>query len=286
VQREFYLQVFLARIFGAPDARWVLKGGTGLLIRMPGARYTKDIDLLHTDQDVDGALAEIREICGVRDGDPFRFIMDGSELMSGGVDGVRIKIAVFLGTAELERFTIDLSTRLEFVGRIDWRSPTPVIDLDELVSPLPKVALYPLPDQLADKVCAMFETHPTGVSGRYRDLVDLVLIIRECEFDARTVCIALAAESTRRRLQLPPSMYAPGPDWSRGYPATARDTDLRPELRVLETALDYVRACLDPVLSGLVTTHTWSPQGHTWISSRPLFGEEFAGGDLDRVPGG
>lgn len=36
---------FLARVFHAPEAPWVLKGGTAVLARVDDARTTKDVDL-------------------------------------------------------------------------------------------------------------------------------------------------------------------------------------------------------------------------------------------------
>jgi hypothetical protein len=43
LQREFVLQRFLSRVFAAADSPWVLKGGAGLLIRLPGSRYKTSI---------------------------------------------------------------------------------------------------------------------------------------------------------------------------------------------------------------------------------------------------
>lgn len=37
LRREFLFQRFLARLFASTDNPWVLKGGTGLLVRLPGA---------------------------------------------------------------------------------------------------------------------------------------------------------------------------------------------------------------------------------------------------------
>lgn len=37
IEREFLLQRFLARVFCDPDAGWVLKGGTAMLVRTPAA---------------------------------------------------------------------------------------------------------------------------------------------------------------------------------------------------------------------------------------------------------
>jgi hypothetical protein len=43
LRREYVLQRFLALLFAAQPSPWVLKGGSGLLIRLPGARHSEDI---------------------------------------------------------------------------------------------------------------------------------------------------------------------------------------------------------------------------------------------------
>ena len=40
-----YLDRFLCRVFDNDEADWVLKGGTGMLSRVPEARTTNDIDV-------------------------------------------------------------------------------------------------------------------------------------------------------------------------------------------------------------------------------------------------
>ena len=35
---------FLCRVFSDPDGRFILKGGSGLLVRIPDGRVTRDID--------------------------------------------------------------------------------------------------------------------------------------------------------------------------------------------------------------------------------------------------
>ena len=39
------MQRFLARVFHQDITQWVLKGGIGLLIRLPSARFSRDLDL-------------------------------------------------------------------------------------------------------------------------------------------------------------------------------------------------------------------------------------------------
>ena len=68
------------------------------------------------------------------------------------------------------------------MAQVEHRRPRPVLEVSG-VDPLPEFTLYPLPDQVADKICAMYERHgPTATpSSRFRDLVDLVLIVSNFE---------------------------------------------------------------------------------------------------------
>lgn len=43
--REMLRDRFLCRVFSGPGERFVLKGGSGLLARIPDARKTRDLDL-------------------------------------------------------------------------------------------------------------------------------------------------------------------------------------------------------------------------------------------------
>jgi hypothetical protein len=45
--RQFAYARLLARIFVLEPERWVLKGATGLLARLPSARHSLDVDLWH-----------------------------------------------------------------------------------------------------------------------------------------------------------------------------------------------------------------------------------------------
>ena len=76
--RQFVNDRFLARVFHAPDAPWVLKGGTAVLARVDDARTTKDVDLLGELDDIDVALGRLRSAAAVDLGDHFRFIITGT----------------------------------------------------------------------------------------------------------------------------------------------------------------------------------------------------------------
>ena len=48
LRRQFVLECYLARVFVLLDCAWPLKGKTGLIVRLPGARHSRDLDLCRT----------------------------------------------------------------------------------------------------------------------------------------------------------------------------------------------------------------------------------------------
>lgn len=219
-------------MFAEPGSDWVLKGGAGLLIRLPSARYSQDLDLLHRSNALPDALDELRQVCTrilSAELDPFSFAMGEPTLMRGGVSGAQVSITGSVGGREFGRFPIDLTTELHFVAALEHHVPPPLVVIDD-VAPLPPITLYPLPDQIADKVCAMAGHHGDGVaSTRYRELV------------------------------LPETLNAPSPTWASGYRTAAQDLALPAGARTLTTALDVVGRCLNPLLSGTTARGTWRP---------------------------
>ncbi|TQF65313.1 nucleotidyl transferase AbiEii/AbiGii toxin family protein [Rhodococcus spelaei] len=270
LRREFFLQRFLARVFSEPGDRWLLKGGASLLVRRPDARYSQDIDLLHTSAAVTDALTELAAIAEAgSELDPFRFVFDPPRLMTGGVAGASVKVRVYLGAVQLADFPIDLSTELVPVGEVDYHLPRPVVSMDEL-APLPKFALYPLPQQVSDKVCAMYERYGDlrQPSTRYHDLVDLTLIVTAWPLDAAVTRTALQRESARRALTLPTEMTRPAASWTAGYAKIARTVPGLPEhTRRIDGALRIVGDCLDPLLGGHLDTGSWDPIEASWSHS-------------------
>jgi len=265
LRREFLLQRFLARVFHDPNGPWVLKGGAGLLIRLPGARYSRDVDLLHVAASPATAVQELRGIAQLDLGDHLRLVIDKERAMTGAAGGVSLYVDAYTGVTRYDRFSIDLSTDQHFVAHVDRCRPDAVVVVPG-VPALPKFTLYPLPDQVADKVCAMFGHYGSelGPSNRYRDLVDLVFIATRCSLDATLTLAALRSEERRRGMTLPLELHAPGPGWIAGYPATARGSTLDTALHDLAAALQVVGTCLNPLLAGDGSLGEWNPDRRAW----------------------
>ena len=103
--RQAYFDRFLCRVFSEGDtSEWLLKGGTGMLARVPDSRSTKDIDLYRAHLTLDAALVELRRLASIDLGDHVRFEYATHETISGGdeqpyTDGYRVSFEIYVGTS-------------------------------------------------------------------------------------------------------------------------------------------------------------------------------------------
>ena len=64
--RQAHVDRLLCRAFSqGAQSDWVLRGGTGMLARIPNTRATRDIDLFATGYSLDQALAALRQLAAV-----------------------------------------------------------------------------------------------------------------------------------------------------------------------------------------------------------------------------
>ncbi|WP_342802101.1 nucleotidyl transferase AbiEii/AbiGii toxin family protein [Nocardia sp. No.11] len=274
VKRRFVMSRFLVRVFTADPDRWILKGGVGMMVRLPESRYSRDIDLLTVPQDRDSdPITQLR--IAVRDNhlDQFRFELSEPLPLSNG-KGSTVTVRALLGGKQFDAFSIDIvDARRELIGAIEHQPAPRLIDNDDFPGQA-RIALYPLADQIADKICACFERFGAGgtSSGRYRDLVDLLLVSMYLPIDLETTVAAVEAERAMRRIpSLPRTMQAPGPDWAVQWSKTAKKSPLAAEHHDLEAALATARTCYDRILISVpaaATPHRWSPERRIWAPSQ------------------
>lgn len=248
----------------------MLKGGTGLIVRNPDARYSQDVDLYYAaaDHQLAAAASELRTLAAREiNGDFLTFTVGAPKRGGGqGPDHVvaQLKVTPYIGVSEYGGvFPIDLSLNQRVAKPVDLVSPQPIVDLPG-VEPLPTFVLYPLPEQIADKLCAMYSRYSGSPSSRYRDLVDLVFIITSHEFDAARTVEAVRGEVRRRQFELPIELTSPGPQWEAGYRTAAQETSLPDDLVTLAAALRIVGDCLHPLLTDRRTSGTWIPSQARW----------------------
>jgi hypothetical protein len=244
----------------------VLKGAAAMLARLPtAARRSKDVDLYSTTGDLADAEAALRAAAAVDVGDHFRLELALARALTQGAAARRIPVTAYLGPTEFASFPADLVVALTMTGEPE--EVPPLVDIDLGLARV-RYRAYPIADHIADKLCALIETHPRArgeavASTRYRDLVDLATFARATELDGVALARALTSEAQRRRLVLPHELSEPtGVDWRAGYARSARDAPALPD-RDLDSALRTVRALLDPVLAG-ASVGRWNPASLTW----------------------
>jgi hypothetical protein len=182
---------------------------------------------------------------------------------------LRISVRANLGLREFARFHVDLVTGVSMTGEPDEVDPLVRTQIPGLTPTVYRA--YPLVDHIADKVCALLETH-TRASGlqepssRYRDLVDVCLLAHAITVTAVELHTALVSEGARRGLVLPERIGVPsGANWRSGYERIAQDA---PSLREhnLQSALATAGRFIDPVLAGVAQGH-WDYEELRWTAA-------------------
>ncbi len=197
-----YFNRFLSRVFSeGNDSEWLLKGGTGMLARVPSTRTTLDIDLYRSGITLNQALTDLQRLSKVDLDDHFRFPYADHEQSIGGdkqphTDGYRVAFEVFIGPRKKSTLYVDLVVGAVLTAPASTMDPANALNLPRLVSH--EYRLYPVVDQIADKVCATAQTYRDRPSSREKDLVDLVVLAVTQDVDGSGLAVAISTEAQRR----------------------------------------------------------------------------------------
>jgi predicted nucleotidyltransferase component of viral defense system len=254
LQRSVAFERLLARLFARDDPPWLLKGGYALELRLEDrARSTLDLDVSVPDparlQSLaagDEAATPLRAVyehlgraAGRNLSDGFDFLIrrpKGEQTGAPG-GGIRCSVEARLAGRAYARFHLDVGLGDAVLGQPEWIDGSPLLDFAGI--PAPRVALYPVEQQFAEKVHAYTFPWQARVNTRVKDLVDLVLLVDSDLLDPDHVRQAVAATfDTRKTHQLPTQLPEPPIDWSDSYAALARELGL-PVLN-LESAYTYL----------------------------------------------
>lgn len=261
-----YLDRFLCRVFNNADGGdWVLKGGTGMLSRVPGTRTTKDIDVATSVGDIDEAERALTDLVARDIGDHLTFDLESSTpsidaSLHPGVAGRRLfyRMRDEQTRKPLIRIPVDMTVEPAPIGGIDVFNPRNRI-LPKRGLPVASYRLYPVPDQIADKVVATMQSYgPNRHSTRVKDLVDLVVIARTQRVDLDKLKAALAVQHHRSDDY---ASFTPPVQWRNDYAHVAKEVPAIGPFRDFDGATALVRKLVDPALepegrSGL----TWNPE--------------------------
>lgn len=256
---------FLCRVFSdEADSGWVLKGGTGMLARVPSTRSTLDVDLYRTGFTLEQALADLKRLAGTDLGDHFRFVYARHEPTVAGdtqpyTEGCRVVFDVYIGVKKSSPVSVDLAVGAGVTAAVDVVEPANRLLLPRLETH--DYRLYPVVDQIADKVCATMTTYVSGESTREKDLVDLVVMANTQDIDAQALRLAVQTECRRRGLE-PFTVFKVPASWGPAYTRMARKLPHSSGQEHIDDALELMALFLTPVLAG--GAGTWSHRRSQW----------------------
>ncbi|MDR1999553.1 MAG: hypothetical protein LBQ06_06385 [Frankiaceae bacterium] len=121
--RQTYFDRFLCRVFSdGEDSGWVLKGGSGMLARLPNARRTLDVDLYRVGYTKDQGLAELKRLATIDLGDFFRFAYSSHAAILAGeaqpyADGYTVIFEIIALTQSIDAQLTAAAIRSEFGKR-------------------------------------------------------------------------------------------------------------------------------------------------------------------------
>lgn len=267
--REMLRDRFLCRVFNDPKERFVLKGGSGLLARIPDARATKDIDFAtNAVESADDAVAALNTLVGADMGDFCTFTLTNrtDSLDENGYSRLlKLRYAAYIGDEEKDPILIDLSLDCTTTLPPERISPANRIMLDGIETH--DYLAYPLPDQLADKLCAIMEVQPGGwPSSRMKDLVDVVTYATHEHFQLDPLAHAIRCECAKRGMPLPRVFKAPE-IWRPRFHVFAKQNGVPEEYSSFESASQLASSFYNPALKE-ISTHDlyWDYRSRQWMA--------------------
>lgn len=230
-RRHIVFERLLARLVNAHPARWVVKGGFALEVRLPErARVTRDIDLAvaldeATTESVRGLVLDA--LARDPDGDRFAFALieiRALQPLDAGRLGWRLSLRADLDGRRFEAVTADIVARTTEDGRTDrcaLRSSLRFAGVPDL-----EIDLVDLDHHFAEKLAAYTEDRGVRENTRVKDLTDMVLLV-ETGFeptrrlrDVADVIFEARGERAPAVLPLPPA------SWGEIYAAQAAEVRL------------------------------------------------------------
>ena len=278
--RQARFDRFLSRVFAEGEqSEWLLKGGMSMLARVPRSRTTKDVDLAALRAPISlRRRGRWPHWCEVDLGDhlTFRLIRSTPTGLGENQPGVATRRYFFAcidvdHDTQIDTVVVDVVVGPPPVGRPEVIEPANRLHLRRPLITFP-YRLYPVADQIADKVCATMDTqYPGGKrSSRVKDLVDLVVIAHTQTVDLDELRVAIDSKRDLSSIARFEHFGVPA-EWTRTYPATAKGVPKAESLSA-QTAAGLVASFVDPALGRGSNPAAWDPYALAWIpnTGRPL----------------
>jgi hypothetical protein len=265
MRQRWVFERFLARLALHFGDKIILKGGVALALRLPGARFTHDVDL-RLSGSPDTLAVELRVAAHLRLDQDFLAITVEPDARHPTIeaDGLKYGGQRFRVEAELAGKVYGTRFGLDVVFGDTMAKPAEIILGSELFSfasiPPIQVLAYAREVHLAEKVHA-FTASRARENTRVKDLPDIALLALTGPFDSHSLRAAIQSTFDARATHaLPSAMPLPPQSWRVPYARMAQENALR--WTSLDEMTEVARAFLDPVLRG--DEGTWDPPTWTW----------------------
>jgi len=244
LRRQVAFDRFLARLFskGArADYPWILKGGYAMELRTHTARTTRDIDLTLLSDGTAHAKdpkrreqvrANLQEAATAPFDDFFEFLVGeaGDDLDGAPEGGSRYPVQARMDGRDFARFHVDIGIGDEVLNPVEVVTGQDWLGFGGIKPP--SFPIISAAQQFAEKLHAYSLPRQDKMNTRTKDLVDMVLLIREQKLDRRKTAEAIRATFARRRTHKVPEMLAsPPPAWEPVFEALAKECHLKLNLQ-------------------------------------------------------
>jgi predicted nucleotidyltransferase component of viral defense system len=239
LRRQVSFDRLLARLFpkGSKGTYpWVLKGGYAMELRFRSARTTKDIDLtLHDgtrlakepDERRKQVRAMLQEAAAIDLHDYFEFLIgEAREDLDGAPGGgSRYPADARMDGRAFARFHVDIGIGDEVMEPLDELAGRDWLGFGGIAPP--SVPVISREQQFAEKLHAYSLPRLDRVNTRTKDLIDMVLLIRQGNLNASKVAAAIGMTFAHRATHAVPHDLEPPPsEWERVFAALAGECGL------------------------------------------------------------
>lgn len=272
VFRTFFRKLIIQALAEQYPEQIVFQGGTALLLRLPAARYTKDIDAdISTSLSEDELLSFFDDLSS-NPHHPLTYKVRRRGAMGRNKNGYNWEILPFLEGKLSTRIKLDINhvDQLEF----DIIHEPSVIFEEKQQPHTVAIPIQTVASSLANKIAAAFTTHSfegkTFFKHRYHDLADIVLLTRNLSVDNHVLVKALKeVEADDDDCHLPSKFTYVDPDLTPdSWEKSLKRRHLPQEGFELDSVLKEIGRFIDPILKNLHTNATpryiWTPERQKW----------------------
>jgi hypothetical protein len=258
LRRQVAFDRFLARLFPKESKGtypWILEGGYAMELRIRSARTTKDLDLtLHdgtrlakdSEERRRQVRAMVQDSAEIQLNDYFEFLVgEARENLDGAPEGgSRYPVDARMDGRGFARFHVDIGIGDEVLEPVDVLEGRDWLGFGGIAAP--SFPVISREQQFSEKVHAYSLPRGDRVNTRTKDLIDMLLLIRQGKLDNSRLAGAIKATFAKRATHpIPRKLEPPPAEWGPVFEDLARECGL--DVR-LSAGFEAVRGFVGKIL--------------------------------------